>query len=178
MSSGPLRSQPFCSKDWKSLCDTCLMPGKKAGQLIPKHMKCSLLISSSHWAAHVYQASMVCRTLFVGYKYEKWPVSPSWNIPMNPKMGSEKLPHSDDRSPFEAAASPPAPECLQSWENQHWFRGLKKHPNNRAASLTHGILTAEDGDQTGLSNILQDLTLPEGSLPRLLHATARCTDDT
>ena len=93
---GPLKKPTVLQRGLKSWCDTCLTLGKKAGQLIPKHRKCSLLKSSSHWAACVYQAPTVCRALFVEATSMKNGQSGPLEHPNKPqKRGSEKLPHSE-----------------------------------------------------------------------------------
>lgn len=123
----------------KTWCNTCLTPGKKAGQLIPKHTKYSLLISSSHWAAHVYQASMVCRPLFVEATSMKNGQSTPLEHPNEPQdRGSRKTPTLRMTDPLSRAAAkltspwvsaePGEPALLQGAEKAPQQQGCPADP--------------------------------------------------
>lgn len=113
---GPLKKPTILQRGLKSWCDTCLMLGKKAGQLIPKHRKCSLLKSSSHWAACVYQAPTVCRALFVeATSMKKRPVQPSGTSQRTPEQRFRKTPTLRMTDPLSrAAAKPTSPSVCRA----------------------------------------------------------------
>lgn len=135
----------------KSLCDTCLMPGKKAGQLIPKHMKCSLLISSSHWAAHVYQASMVCRTLFVEATSMKNGQPTPLEHPNEPQNGGSRktttLRMTDPLS--RATAKPTSPWVSAELGEPALVQGAEKAPQQQGCLTDpRDLQWLKAGDQT------------------------------